>query len=58
MKAGRFSEDEARFFFQQLVAGVDYCHSEARNAGSGIAYTCHASATRLLAVHDHSAQQR
>ncbi len=30
VKAGRFSEDEARFFFQQLVAGVDYCHSEAR----------------------------
>lgn len=28
VKAGRFSEDEARFFFQQLVAGVDYCHSE------------------------------
>ncbi len=30
VRAGRFSEDEARFFFQQLVAGVDYCHSEAR----------------------------
>ena len=30
VKAGRFSEDEARFFFQQLVAGVDYCHSEVR----------------------------
>lgn len=28
VRAGRFSEDEARFFFQQLVAGVDYCHSE------------------------------
>ncbi|KAF2283951.1 hypothetical protein GH714_017549 [Hevea brasiliensis] len=25
--AGRFSEDEARFFFQQLVSGVNYCHS-------------------------------
>lgn len=25
--AGRFSEDEARFFFQQLISGVDYCHS-------------------------------
>ncbi|GJP50094.1 hypothetical protein CLOM_g9235 [Closterium sp. NIES-68] len=25
--AGRFSEDEARFFFQQLVAGISYCHS-------------------------------
>lgn len=25
--AGRFSEDEARFFFQQLVSGISYCHS-------------------------------
>lgn len=25
--AGRFSEDEGRFFFQQLVSGVSYCHS-------------------------------
>ena len=30
VKAGRFSEDEARFFFQQLISGVDYCHSEVR----------------------------
>ncbi|KAF7063744.1 hypothetical protein CFC21_070238 [Triticum aestivum] len=25
--AGRFSVDEARFFFQQLISGVSYCHS-------------------------------
>ncbi|XP_048435847.1 serine/threonine-protein kinase SAPK3-like [Pyrus x bretschneideri] len=25
--AGRFSEDEARFFFQQLISGVGYCHA-------------------------------
>ncbi|VAH18086.1 unnamed protein product [Triticum turgidum subsp. durum] len=25
--AGRFSEDEARYFFQQLLSGVSYCHS-------------------------------
>ncbi|CAN4127724.1 unnamed protein product [Withania somnifera] len=25
--AGRFSEDEARFFFQQLISGVSYCHT-------------------------------
>ncbi|KAJ0085452.1 hypothetical protein Patl1_08562 [Pistacia atlantica] len=25
--AGRFGEDEARFFFQQLMSGVSYCHS-------------------------------
>jgi len=25
--AGKFSEDEARFFFQQLISGVNYCHS-------------------------------
>ncbi|PKA47978.1 Serine/threonine-protein kinase SAPK7 [Apostasia shenzhenica] len=24
--AGRFSEDEARYFFQQLISGVFYCH--------------------------------
>ncbi|XP_072950831.1 serine/threonine-protein kinase SAPK7-like isoform X1 [Typha angustifolia] len=24
--SGRFSEDEARFFFQQLISGVSYCH--------------------------------
>lgn len=28
VKAGRFSEDEARFFFQQLISGVKYCHSQ------------------------------
>ncbi|GIL66701.1 hypothetical protein Vafri_20188 [Volvox africanus] len=26
VKAGRFSEDEARYFFQQLISGVDHCH--------------------------------
>uniref|UniRef100_A0A0D6R7S0 non-specific serine/threonine protein kinase n=1 Tax=Araucaria cunninghamii TaxID=56994 RepID=A0A0D6R7S0_ARACU len=26
--AGRFNEDEARFFFQQLISGVSYCHSK------------------------------
>ena len=30
VKAGRLSGDEARFFFQQLISGVDYCHSEVR----------------------------
>ncbi|XP_054824623.1 serine/threonine-protein kinase SRK2I-like [Prosopis cineraria] len=25
--AGRFPEDEARFFFQQLISGVSYCHA-------------------------------
>ncbi|XVF15610.1 hypothetical protein REPUB_Repub09cG0169200 [Reevesia pubescens] len=24
---GRFKEDEARFFFQQLISGVSYCHA-------------------------------
>jgi serine/threonine protein kinase len=28
VKAGRFSEDEARFFFQQLISGVQYCHEQ------------------------------
>mmetsp|Transcript_20467 Transcript_20467/g.44711 ORF Transcript_20467/g.44711 Transcript_20467/m.44711 type:complete len:359 (+) Transcript_20467:114-1190(+) len=26
VRAGRFTEDEARYFFQQLISGVDYCH--------------------------------
>ncbi|KAG5624004.1 hypothetical protein H5410_009222, partial [Solanum commersonii] len=25
--AGSFNDDEARFFFQQLISGVSYCHS-------------------------------
>jgi len=25
---GRMCEDEARYFFQQLISGVDYCHSK------------------------------
>ncbi|KAM1457387.1 hypothetical protein ACFX13_035433 [Malus domestica] len=25
--AGRFSEDESRFLFQQLISGVSYCHA-------------------------------
>lgn len=27
LKAGRFIENEARFYFQQLISGVAYCHS-------------------------------
>ncbi|PRQ21754.1 putative protein kinase CAMK-OST1L family [Rosa chinensis] len=27
VKAVRFSENEARFFFQQLISGVSYCHT-------------------------------
>ena len=30
VKAGRFSEDEARYFFQQLISGVAWCHQEVR----------------------------
>jgi serine/threonine-protein kinase SRK2 len=26
-EAGRFHEDEARYFFQQLVCGVSFCHA-------------------------------
>lgn len=26
-QAGRFSEPEARYFFQQLISGVHYCHN-------------------------------
>lgn len=34
VKAGRFSEDEARYFFQQLISGVEYCHSQVRRLSS------------------------
>lgn len=27
---GRFPEDEARYFFQQLISGVAWCHSKVR----------------------------
>ena len=30
VRAGRFSEDEARYFFQQLICGVEYCHNSVR----------------------------
>ena len=33
VKAGRFSEDEARYFFQQLISGVEYCHSQVQPSG-------------------------
>ncbi len=33
-RSGRLSEDAARFFFQQLISGVDYCH---RQVGAGLA---------------------
>ena len=48
VKAGRFSEDEARYFFQQLISGVEYCHSEARAAlWPGSAYACPLLSLRL-----------
>ena len=28
VRAGRFSEDEALYFFQQLISGVEWCHRE------------------------------
>ena len=40
VKAGRFSEDEARYFFQQLISGVEFCHSQVR---SSISFPCHQS---------------
>ncbi len=27
-RSNRLSEDAARFFFQQLISGVDYCHQQ------------------------------
>ena len=31
IEAGRLPEAEARFFFQQLISGIAYCHKEARH---------------------------
>ena len=41
VKAGRFSEDEARYFFQQLISGVEFCHSQVSLKKSSV--TQHAS---------------
>ena len=30
IEAGRLPEAEARFYFQQLISGIAYCHKEAR----------------------------
>jgi serine/threonine-protein kinase SRK2 len=30
-RSNRLSEDAARFFFQQLISGVDYCHQQVRD---------------------------
>ena len=34
VRANRFSEDEARYFFQQLISGVAWCHKEVRAAAA------------------------
>ncbi|GMI95632.1 SNF1-RELATED PROTEIN KINASE 2.6, OPEN STOMATA 1, SUCROSE NONFERMENTING 1-RELATED PROTEIN KINASE 2-6 [Hibiscus trionum] len=42
--AGRFSEDETRFFFQQLISGVGYCENGGIDAGDvtdGGGFYCH-----------------
>ena len=34
-RSNRLSEDAARFFFQQLISGVDYCHQQVRTSCQG-----------------------
>ena len=34
-RSNRLSEDAARFFFQQLISGVDYCHQQVRTFCQG-----------------------
>ncbi|KAK8554314.1 hypothetical protein V6N13_073215 [Hibiscus sabdariffa] len=46
--AGRFSEDEARFFFQQLISGVSYCHAMRSEAGKHSIRREHDTATQNL----------
>jgi serine/threonine protein kinase len=39
VQAGRFLEDEARYFFQQLISGVNHCHNSVRRGkgeGEGV----------------------
>lgn len=42
VKAGRFGEDEARFFFKQLIRGLEFCHNSVREkrGGSACIYLC------------------
>lgn len=35
VQAGRFVEDEARYFFQQLISGVHHCHCSV-SSGRGV----------------------
>ena len=52
VKAGRFSEDEARYFFQQLISGVEYCHSEVRHQPQTIqAYSKQCNRDKALLQH-------
>ena len=36
VKANQLSEDEARYFFQQLISGVAWCHKEVRLVMQGL----------------------
>lgn len=47
VRANRFSEDEARYFFQQLISGVAWCHKEVRGAPGGRGRLCRCQARRL-----------
>jgi serine/threonine protein kinase len=47
VKAGRFSEDEARYFFQQLSSGVDYCH---RSVSSSLSWRASHDTSRVTPV--------
>lgn len=40
VKIGRFSEDEARYFFQQLISGVDFCHQSVSKVVRGPYLEC------------------
>lgn len=47
-RSGRLSEDAARFFFQQLISGVDYCHQV--RSQSIVGCVCNASCSALYGV--------
>jgi len=46
-RSGRLSEDAARFFFQQLISGVDYCHRQVSDPGTPLFYNLKLAATRF-----------
>ena len=50
VQKGRLSEAEARHFFQQIVAGIEYCHCKHSPEGAGLGGRAPHRAAALLAL--------